>query len=136
MVCALATNYLYKYRKCWNFERHWTEDLTLSNKTPYMLALFLVKLLNGLFSSCLWKNSSTRCFLLLLIIFLFFFLHSKHNRYKNKIPLSSESEMILKELENSYLSYLSVNLTDIYKSIDKYRRKVISKYCQKSLFIA
>ena len=66
----------------------------------------------------------------------FFFLHSKHNRYKNKIPLSSESEMILKELENSYLSYLSVNLTDIYKSIDKYRRKVISKHCQKSLFIA
>ena len=44
--------------------------------------------------------------------------------------------MILKELENSYLSYLSVNLTDIYKSIDKYRRKVISKYYQKSLFIA
>ena len=44
--------------------------------------------------------------------------------------------MISKELENSHLSSFSVNLTDIFKIIAKYRRKVISKYRQKSLFIA
>ena len=55
---------------------------------------------------------------------------------KNKTPPSSEPEMISKELENSHLSSFSVNLTDIFKIIAKYRRKVISKYRQKSLFIA
>ena len=44
--------------------------------------------------------------------------------------------MISKELENSRLSSFSVNLTDIFKMIAKYRRKVISQYRQKSLFIA
>ena len=34
---------------------------------------------------------------------------------KNKIPPSSESEMILKEFESSQLSSFSVNLTDIFK---------------------
>ena len=42
---------------------------------------------------------------------------------KNKIPLSSESEMILKELESLHLSSFSVNLTDIFKVTSKYRRK-------------
>ena len=50
-------------------------------KTPSRLVLFLVKLLNGYFSSCFWKNSGTRCFLLLSF---FFFCHSKHNRYLQK----------------------------------------------------
>ena len=44
--------------------------------------------------------------------------------------------MIPKELENLHLNSFSVNLTDIFKIITKYRRKVISKYRQKSLFIA
>ena len=61
-----------------------------------------------------------------LILFFFF----------NKIPPSSEPEMISKELEITYLSSFSVNLTDIFKIIAKCRRKVISKYHQKSLFIA
>ena len=57
---------------------------------------------------------------------------------KNRIPPSSEPEMISKELENAHLSScsFSVNLTYIFKIIAKYRRKVISKYRQKSLFIA
>ena len=46
---------------------------------------------------------------------------------KNKIPPSSEPEMISKELDNSHLSSLSVHLRDIFKIIPKYRRKVISK---------
>ena len=40
---------------------------------------------------------------------------------KNKIPSSSESEMILKELESSQLSSFSVNLTDIFEVTAKYR---------------
>ena len=40
-----------------------------------------------------------------------------------------------KNLKNSHLIYFSVNLTDNFKVIDKYRRKAISKYCQKLLFI-
>ena len=54
---------------------------------------------------------------------------------KNKILPSSEPEIISKELENSHLSSLSVNLTDIFKIIVKYRRNVISKYRRKSSFI-
>ena len=73
------------------------------------------------------------------IILLFFFVIPNITAIcKNKIPPSSEPEMISKELENSHLSScsFSVNLTDIFKIIAKYRRKVISKYRQKSLFIA
>ena len=64
---------------------------------------------------------------------VFFYSHSF---FLNKIPPSSEPEMISKELEITYLSSFSVNLTDIFKIIAKCRRKVIFKYHQKSLFIA
>ena len=102
-------------------------------KTPSWLVLFLVKLLNGLFSSCLWKCFGTRCFLLL---YFFFFIPNITAICKNKIPPSSEPEMMSKELENSHRSSFSVNLTDIFKIIAKYHQKVISKYRQKLLFIA
>ena len=39
--------------------------------------------------------------------------------------------MISKELQSSHLSSFSVNLTDTFKVIAKYRRKIISQYCQK-----
>ena len=68
--------------------------------------------------------------------FFFLFIPNIAAICKNKIPPSSEPEMISKELENSHLSSFSVHLTDIFKIIAKYCRKVISKYCQKSLFIA
>ena len=38
--------------------------------------------------------------------------------------------MISKELESFYPIFLSVNLTDIFKIISKYRWKIISKYRQ------
>ena len=44
--------------------------------------------------------------------------------------------MIPKELEHSHTSSFSVNLTDILKIIAKYCQEVISKYRQKSLFMA
>ena len=66
----------------------------------------------------------------------FFFIPNITVICKNKIPPSSGPEMIPKELENLHLNSFSVNLTDIFKIITKYRRKVISKYRQKSLFIA
>ena len=65
----------------------------------------------------------------------FFFIPNTIAICKNKIPPSSEPEIISKELENSHLSSFSVNLTDIFKIIAKYRRNVISKYRQKLLFI-
>ena len=68
--------------------------------------------MNGLFTSCLWKNSGDRCFHLLL--FVFFFIPNITAICKNKIPPSSEPEVISKELENSHLSFFSVNLTDIF----------------------
>ena len=39
---------------------------------------------------------------------------------KNKITPSSESKMILKELESSHLSSFSVNLTGIFKLFKNY----------------
>ena len=67
---------------------------------------------------------------------VFFFISNMTAICKNKIPRSSESEMILKELESSQVSSFSVNLTDIFKVTAKYRRKIVSKYRQKLLFIA
>ena len=121
-----------EYPKWWNFKRHWSEDDT-STKKDSRLASFVVKLLNGAFSSCLWKNSGTRCFLLLPFSF---FISSITVMCKNKITPSSEFEMTLKELESSHLSSFTVNLTDITKVTAKYCRKTISKYRQKFLFIA
>ena len=43
--------------------------------------------------------------------------------------------MKFKELESSHLSSFIVNVTDISKVTAKYRRKIISKYSQKLLFI-
>ena len=61
--------------------------------------------MNGLFSSCLWKNSGTRCFLLLTF---FFFISNVTAICKNKIPPFSESEMISKELQSLHFSSFSV----------------------------
>ena len=69
-------------------------------------------------------------------LFLFIFIPNITAICKNKIPLSSESETISKELESSHLSSFSVNLTHIFKIIAKYRGKGVSKYRQKVLFIA
>ena len=46
--------------------------------------------------------------------------------------------MILKELEleSSHLSSFTVNLTNVSKITAKYRRKIISKYRQKFLFMS
>ena len=121
-----------EYPKWWNFKKHWSEDET-STKKDSRLASFVVKLLNGAFSSCLWKNSGTRCFLLLPFSF---FISSITVMCKNKITPSSEFEMTLKELESSHLSSFTVNLTDITKVTAKYCRKTISKYRQKFLFTA
>ena len=44
--------------------------------------------------------------------------------------------MVSKELESSRLNSFSMNLTNIFKVIDKCRRKIIFKYCQKLLFFA
>ena len=65
----------------------------------------------------------------------FFFIPVTTAICKNKLPPSSEPEIISKELENSHRSSFSVNLTDIFKTVAKYCRNVISKYRQKLLFI-
>ena len=70
-------------------------------------------------------NSGTRCFLLLLFLF---FISSISSICKNKITP-------LKELESSHPTSVAVNLTNISKVTTKYRRKIISKYRQKLLFI-
>ena len=50
---------------------------------------------------------------------------------------SPESDVISKELENLDLIYCTVNLmTDVFKAIVKYRRKIIAKYRQISPFVA
>ena len=135
MFCGLASKYPYKYPKCWNFEKHRSEELNLSLKTPSRLVLFLVKLLTGLFPSCVWKSSGTRCFLLLYSHSCLFSFQTEPLLAEIKyLPL--QSLKLNEELENSHLSYFSVTLTDICKIIAKYFRKVIFKYRQKSLFIS
>ena len=66
----------------------------------------------------------------------FFFIPDITAIRKNKIPPSSEPEMISKEHKNLHLSSFSVNITDIFKIIAKYRQNVLPKYRRKSLFIA
>ena len=46
----------------------------------------------------------------------FFFIPNTIAICKNKIPPSSEPEIISKELENSHLSSFNVNLTDIFQN--------------------
>ena len=49
----------------------------------------------------------------------------------------SESDMISKKLQNSDFIYCNVNLmTDVFKTVVKYREKIDAKYRQISLFIA
>ena len=49
----------------------------------------------------------------------------------------AESDAISKELQNLDLIYYNVNLmTDVFKIIAKYRRKIIAKYHQISPFVA
>ena len=43
------------------------------------------------------------------------------------MPFPSESDMISKELQNSDSIYVNL-MTDVFKIIVKYRRKIIAKY--------
>ena len=53
------------------------------------------------------------------------------------MPSSFESDVISKELQNLDLMYYNVNLmTDVFKVIIKYHRKVIAKYRLISPFVA
>ena len=95
---------------------------TLTEK-DFLSGSFNVKLLNSLFSSCLWKNFGTRCFLLLS----FFFFISNITKIKY---LSLQSlKRYWRNLKVHVL--VSVNIIDIFKVTAKYRRKIISKYRQK-----
>ena len=67
--------------------------------------------------------------------FLFFVIPNIATIWKNKISPSSEPKTTSKELENLRFNSFSVNLTNIFEIIAKYRRKVIFKYRQKLLFI-
>ena len=91
--------------------------------------IFCIKLLNALFSSRLRNNSRTHFFLFLLF---FFFILNKTTSCKNKMSFPSESDMVSKELQNSDLIYVNL-MTDVFKIIAKYRRKIIVKYCHLSL---
>ena len=63
----------------------------------------------------------------------FFFIPNITAIFKNKVPPSSEPEMIQKKLENSHLRCES---NAYFKIIAKYRWKVIFKHRQKLLFIS
>ena len=93
-----------------------------------------IKLLNPPFSSRFRNNSRTHFF---LFPFFVFFIKNKTTSCKNKMSSSSESDVISKELQNLDLIYYNVNLmTDVFKVIVKYRRKIIAKYRQISRFVA
>ena len=64
--------------------------------------IFYIKLLNAPFSSRLRNNFCTHFFLFLLF---FFFILSKTTSWKNKMSFPLESDMVSKELQNSYLIY-------------------------------
>ena len=52
------------------------------------------------------------------------------------MSLSSESNMMPKEIQNSDMIYYNVNqMADVFKIIVKHRRKIIAKYHQMSPFI-
>ena len=92
----------------------------------------------------------------IFFLFFFFFILDKTTSCKNKMSSSShctKNEEIcngklhflcnvrarrdIKKLQNSDLMYYNVNLmTDVFKIIVKYRRNIIAKYRQISLFIA
>ena len=84
VLCKLAFIKANKYRKYWNFERCWLEELIdpYLKEVLYRLVSFLMELFNAPFSSCLLKNSGNKYFLFLS--FFFFILNitasCKHNR--------------------------------------------------------
>ena len=86
--------------------------------------IFCIKLLNAPFSSRLRNNSCNHIFLFLIF---FFFILNKNTICKNKMSFSSDSDMMSKELQNSDSICVSL-MTDVFKFIVKYRRKIISKY--------
>ena len=65
-------------------------------------------------------------------LLFFFFILNKTTSYKNKMSFPSEFDMVSKELQNSDLIYVNL-MTDVFKTIVKYRRKIIVKYCHLSL---
>ena len=67
-------------------------------------------------------NSCTHFFLL-----FFFFILNQTTSCKNKMYFPSESDMVSKELQNSDLIYVNL-MTDLFKIIVKYRRKIIAEY--------
>ena len=86
--------------------------------------IFCIKLLNAPFSSRLRNNFRTYFFLFLLF---FFFILNKTTSCKNKMSFPSESDMVSKEHQNSYLIYVNL-MADVFKIIVKYRRKTTAKY--------
>ena len=84
--------------------------------------------MNAAYSSRLRNNSGTH---FPLFVFFFFFILNKTTSCKNKMPFLSESDMMSKELQNSDLMYVNP-MTDIFKTIVKYRQKIIAKYCHLS----
>ena len=81
-------------------------------KIPSQLVLFLVKLLNCLLLLVCEKIPVPDVFIYSYSFFLsFVFIPNITAICKNKIPPSSELEMISKELENSHLISFSVNLS-------------------------
>ena len=94
-----------------------------------------IKLLNPPFSSRFRNNSGTHFFF--LFPFFVFFIKNKTTSCKNKMFSSSESDVISKELQHLSLIYYNANLmTDVFKVIVKYRRKIIARYRQILSFVA
>ena len=60
-------------------------------------------------------------------LLFFFIILNKTTSYKNKMSFPSESDMVSKELQNSDLIYVNL-MTDVFKIIVKYRRKIIVWY--------
>ena len=57
----------------------------------------------------------------------FFFILNKTTSCKTKMSFPSESDMVSNELQNSDLIYVNL-MTDVFKTIIKYRRKIIVEY--------
>ena len=102
-------------------------------KKDSLLGSFIscVKTLNAPFSSRLRNNPRTH------FVFSFCSFSFQIKPLVAKTKCLPQSDMISKKLPNPELIYYNVILmTDVFKTIVKYRRKIIATYCQISLFIA
>ena len=121
---------IFKYFQVYFLQRLSIISSALVNSNiNHQLANYILEFQQNMFSRTF--RAQRRIYEIILVpiffFFSFFFILNKTTSCKNKMSFPSESGMMSKELQNSDLIYVNL-MTDVFKIIVKYRRKIIAKY--------